>query len=118
MKKTTKEDFQTFTGECDRLVPLLGFACWDISYAHEELKNGDADAIAMCEADYEDRTCTILFNKNNHSKRYQDPVNLAKHEMAHLLLAGLAHMATNRFISQDQINIEEEKVCTVLEKLL
>ena len=118
MKKTTPEEFDKFVQECTYLSELMGLKDWDIGYAHEVLKDDDSDARAICETDYDGRICTIKFNRNNESLRDQNPEQIARHEMAHALLAGLVGLANKRYVTEEQVTIEEERVCTILEKIL
>lgn len=43
---------------------------------------------------------------------------VAKHECIHLLLGRLAELASSRFINEDELSSEEERVTCILEKLL
>lgn len=43
---------------------------------------------------------------------------VAKHECIHLLLTRLTEIGSRRFVSQDEIDNENERVACILEKLL
>ena len=118
MKKTTAQEFSQFRFECKRLELVLGFASWDITYQHKILTGENADAIALCESDYDARTCAISFNLKRITTKEYNPLQMAKHEMAHLLLAGMSAIGGDRFCTLKSLNAEEEKVTTVLERII
>ena len=115
--KTTKKQFEQFKAECLRLQGVLGLMEWDIYFDHEDLK---ADEYARIITDVDGLTCVLKYNMELDSASHRDanPVKTAKHEMSHLLLAKLRFLATCRYLHEEELSMEVEGLCNVLEKVL
>jgi hypothetical protein len=111
--KTTKAEFNRFKTECLRLQGVLGLYDWTLHFAHTELDDNQAvinTAPKACAAG-------LLFSTNN---RLVDrtPEDIAKHEMSHLIVARLRHLALQRSATEEQIEMEDERIANMISRLL
>ena len=111
--KTTKVDFERFKAECIRLQDFIGLHDWTLHFAHTELDDNQAVINTMPEA----CAAGFLFSTNN---RLVDrtPEEVARHEFAHLIVARLRHLASQRFATEEQIETEDERLANIISRLL
>lgn len=114
--KLTQKDFELFKSECQKWLTKFGMNDWKVYYSFDRL-NGN---FAECRYDYRDCVATISLNKeiSKFSFQHSDVINSAKHEVIHLLLARFHGMAKERFINQDEIDNEWERLVRIIEKAL
>jgi len=110
--KTTKEQYNRFKKECLRIVDLLGLHDWDISFAHEKLTDAYAELYSCSES-----SSAFIKYTTQHIGPGKDPEISARHEMAHLIVARLRSLATARFIREEEIETENERIANILSKL-
>ena len=104
--------YRAFCREFLACLGRLGIAgLWDVRF---HLEPG-LDAQAEVECDIGDRVVSVRFGHldANYSARL-----LARHEVAHVLLAELAAIGRDRFAQEAAMDRAEETICTVLEKVL
>ena len=113
--KTTKKQFDEFVAECERLQPLMGLTTYRIRYWHEPLDGG---SVARCGVNPNECLCDMYFSTDSGCDDPQ-PLICARHEMSHLLLTRLSLYGRLRFgISPEVIEMEEESLANILEKLI
>lgn len=118
--KTTAKEFGVFKAECERLIPTLGLNGWTFYFKHTFAK----DTYARTHTDTITKVCSIIFstewddNGGAHPATKQAVERVAKHEMAHALLADLYSLARSRYVQTDELDEAEHRVVRVLEKLL
>jgi len=115
----TQKDFQTFKDECQRLIDILGLKNWKVYFVWEQLIN---DRFAEITTDAISMTATITLTKKikiSFDKSYKDDVKQhAKHEVIHLLLGRISHLAKSRFVRDDEIYSAEEEIVQTLSKII
>jgi len=118
--KTTKKQFKEFCDEFKRQQVRLNLQDFSVVFLHKLLK----DAYAHIDWDVEGAWATVIFtteyvgDRGDASVLACDPVCHAKHEAMHLRLAKLSCMGRSRFVSQQEMEVEEEKICRVMESVL
>ncbi len=117
--KTTKEDFNVFVKECERLVKKLGLQSYNITYIHTKLNNRRAEvyidyanglAVVKLGFDWDDKARSLL-------STYELKL-AAKHEIGHLLVGRLHCIAMSRYISENEITEAVEEIANRLEGVL
>lgn len=96
----------------------LDLKYYDIFYHEEKI-----DSICQLSINVEAKIINVVYDPdiNEVRKRMLDvksPKYLAKHEALHVLLAEFKRLAKLRFINEDQIDDEEEKIVQKLAKLI
>lgn len=115
-QKHSSKPFQTFKAECVRLMEALGLKDWDVVITDSREVNDDDSA--ETDSNQETRIAIIKWNRKNEGSEFCDPLGTAKHEIGHLLLLDLEALAESRWTTQQQIDLESEKLATILEKVL
>lgn len=110
--RTSKALFAEFKRECDRIIKRLGLSGWDVRYEYKPRSKGDE---AACCPAIGGRIVTFTFHRLADGYRVK---TLAAHEIAHLVVAELAELATRRYTTEAELKRAEETTCTVLEKVL
>ena len=110
-----KKAFLEFKDECEKQIQRLGLRNWDIDIEHRMFEAENASDAAYTEIVETGKLANICLNKMYTPK---DARRVAKHEVAHILLAKIQAIATNRFVNEAEIENELESLCTVLEKVL
>ena len=115
MSATTKRHFAIFKAECERCIRLYRIVGWRVEYAHEKMDNR-----AEYRCNYADRTAELVLSshwKDDHvtDERVRDS---ARHEVIHLLLAGLHTAALARHIERDRLSGVVEATVRHLEEVL
>jgi len=113
MKKTSKKDFRTFKKEFLKYINLFGLKDYKLYFKHIKLKNN----YATIEADERGKWAVINMTSEKH-KDFCEPKCHAKHEAIHLLLHKLTNLAESRYCSFENLEIEEEALVRILEKMI
>lgn len=113
MKKISQ--FEIFKAECLRQIERLGLKDWDIVITDKEKIASDEDAETV--SNTKGRVAVIKWNPRN-DMHYSCPVRSAKHEIAHVLQLPLSDIASRRWSTKHELAIEEERLATILEKVL
>ena len=113
--KTTKADFEEFKKWFLYYQDLFGLKNFDVTFLHKKV-NG---IYASCDVQGDTTAVVMLNNQTSKDDIGVPPMKeLARHEAAHLLLGRLKKMACTRFMNPDEIDREEERVVTILEKVI
>ena len=119
-KKTTKAEFRQFCEEVDRLTLALNLRDWDIQVRHDEWHLGKfklESKYAVTELKADQRWAYITMNRDYVNIAF-NPVRVAKHEMAHVFLATLNYLGSCRWADGSELDLEDERMAVVLEKVL
>ena len=119
MKKVPRSHFERFKKEVLRQIDRLGLKDWDVDFKFDDL-SPDAQE-AKIEMNYKIRKASFFYSTRLLGDRLHSgigPIVAAKHEVAHLLVFELACIGASRFITDDEIRIAEEKLVTILSKVL
>jgi len=119
-RKRKKSEYNRFRAEIKNQCDRLGLRDWDILTACAELDGDDKDAAAIISADAAKRVATITLNMYSSfaEKEAISVEDVARHEIAHLLLTPLWMIANSRWADSKHWNVEEERLATILEKVL
>lgn len=112
MKKLTEKDFEEFKKHCQYYIQKFNLKDWRVYYDFKKLK----DLNAQCVRDVNNHTSTLTL-----SKQIEEELTikeLAKHECIHVLVGTLSDYATTRYLERREVNLEEERLVVILEKLL
>lgn len=114
---TTKKEFDRFVAECERLQVVLNLQDWKLYFKHRKIDQGKNAQVILGSAA---RVAVLEFNKIQYDpdKDESSPEESAKHEMAHVFTATLEHLASSRYVTESEINLEMERLAIVLEKVL
>lgn len=107
-----KAHYERFVSEVRRQVDRLGLQSYDVTIRHTRLDRGEWSNITSSE---DGRAVLITYNS---AIEQPDPEKVARHEVAHLLLSHFQYLAESRYTRQEAIDMEVERICTVLEKVL
>jgi hypothetical protein len=114
--KITKKHYELFKKECLLLMDKYQLNDYNVFFELKELENSDARTSSQI--------CgNVTYALNNEIQPFQYDTNyfikkLAKHEVIHCLIARFSILATSRFVSEEELNDEEEHLVRKLEKLL
>ena len=109
------DQFDDFKAEVERLVLKGGMGDWKVEYAHKRLQGGheaEFSANDDCTVAYFSYTTSLAKGCKPH------PVLAARHEFGHMLSARLTRLAHKRFVHEDEVLAEEEKLSMICERLL
>lgn len=109
----TKIQFQRFKKEFVLWQNKLGLTEYTIEFRQAKLP----DEWATCEASPEGCVAKVTVS-NAHKWSPHDIRTVAAHECVHLLLARLTALASKRFVDENELWNENERVTCLLEKLL
>lgn len=112
-----RQQFIIFKKEADRISSALGLKDWDITISLESIEDSPP-VMADANCDYEGRGAHIRVNKDFEFSGTDEIKRTARHECIHILLAEFAHLARFRYITPPDLTVAEERICTVLEKIL
>lgn len=109
--KVPKSDFKVFQEEFKKWQDRFGCNHWYTYFEFKPLEDAQAslrknEESAVC--------CATLSSELKHDT--SDPKGNALHESLHLLLAKLTWMAKCRFIHEEEIDAEDERVVRILER--
>ena len=113
--KTTQRDFEMFKRGFTAASNRLGLVDWDITFIHKKI---DEDTIAEVSRDTAGRVASATLNKVIEAPKKPNYTSAGRHEAIHIFLGNIVHLAKRRFITEADIDIEEEKLAIVLEKVL
>ena len=111
---TSRQKLAIFKKEAERLRSALGLTEWSVDYT---LGCSEEDNGAELNYNYYGRKACIALNPKFGSTA-SDVRRFAKHEVAHLLLAPLAHKAQQRFVQEQELDEAEEAIVRKLEEVL
>lgn len=117
--KTTKRQYEEFKSRCLELRDVLNLRDWNIAFEHKDVGDANASVTSNAQA----RTATICLNlvitcgdgdciESGMIKR------MANHEMFHVFLATLEDLGSCRWAHDDELKIETERMCRVMEGVL
>jgi len=119
--KTTKSDFEYFKNVCLDWQKKLLLDSWKIYFVHGTVD--DEESRASIVRSHEAHQVTIYFCKdwvraNLEPKTKKSIRDCAVHEIMHLLLADLAELAKQRFVTDNELWSAEEALVQKLVKIL
>jgi len=114
--KTSADDFYNFKTHCQKYIEKFGLKDWKIYYHHKRLDV----SFAEIQINITGSVADIYLNTELNSRDYKhfNPMDLAKHEILHLLLQRYRSLAVGRFVPEWAIGEEEHRIVRILEKLL
>ncbi len=118
----TKKDFEIFKKECRRWIEKLGLGGWQVTFAFQQIREGDS--YATIDTDFDGMVANITLTKVAKlsaidDKGFRDDIRRhAKHEVMHLLLSKLSALAGRRYCAYTDINSAEEEIVNLLIKKL
>ncbi len=113
--KTTEKDFELFKITCKEWLEKLQLSDWCILYEHKEIGNlgqstlNEIDGLA---------TITLTIDFGDDILNDEAIKEVARHECLHILVAELARLAKNRYITANQVRQAEEHLVLKLERLI
>jgi len=113
--KTSKASFNRFKAEFLRWVGIFGLKGYRIYFHHK-----DIDALAQLEVSESNKiaTASMATEISPVDKESFSPEGSAKHEAVHLLLNKLRHIGSCRYISEEELMDEWERLAIILERAL
>ena len=113
--RVTEEEFELFKSECLRLQKEWGLIEYSLYFG----RLNDSYAFASINVDEEGCVARIKMCRTTKTKEDMGDVRIiAKHEMAHLLIHRLEWLGRVRYVAEDEIDVERERLAVKLEKLL
>ncbi len=113
--KTTKKHYRVFRKECRRLVKKWGLSDWKVYFEHSSIPGNRAN----CTWDINGYVCTIVLGVEwNTAPTLRGIKASAIHEVLHLVTARLGSLARCRYISKEEIEIEEERLAHILQGII
>lgn len=120
MQAKIRDRFETYVAEVQRQLGNLGLSEWGVSFQLCECGGTDDDYyIAKVQHDMDGMWARFYYSNSEalHAE-YQNPVEDARHEVAHLLVAKLATMADMRYVTVREIDNANEEIARRLERVL
>lgn len=109
-------DYRRFVTQCQRTLKALGIdGLWDVRFM-DCTKAEVQPHVADTQADAQASLVTLSFHGLGDSGC--TPERVARHEIAHVLLAHLAALAVDRYATEENLTQAEEQICIILEKVL
>jgi hypothetical protein len=112
MNKKTRREYRKFREEFLKMQRKLNLMDWRIYFELKKLKRGYAEIAYNVDIRVATIRMTTMIDEDF------NPVRAARHEAIHLLMARLSNFARCRFISEYEINEENERLAMLLENLL
>ena len=114
--KVTQREFKLFKAECLRYQKMLNLMDWVISITKNDLDG----SLGRCTTRAANRVANIsLCNVWPSGEGKSKGVELiAAHEMTHLFLATLSFLGECRYVTDSEIDLENERLAVVLERVL
>jgi len=114
----TKKQLKEFKKYFEDYLKKLDLGYFDVFYYESNL-----NSVCQLNINTESKIIDVYYDPNITQKRKHmlntvSTKYLAKHEAIHVLLADFKNMAKSRFINEDQIDSEEEKLVQILAKNL
>lgn len=115
---TTDEHFEIFKTECRKWVNILGLMGWEIFYSHKPVKES-----SRANASYHvmGRIATLNLEpvwKDSDVSSDDEIRRIAFHEVCEVLMARIAIIGKDRYISESEIDEEVHNVIRTLENVL
>ena len=111
-KESRKQQYDRFKSEVLACIDRLRIGgTWDVRF--EDRPNLKSAAKVMTCT--KNRVATFAFG---HLDDDYTTALLARHEVAHLLIAELSYLANSRYVTEAEVDQAGEEICTVLEKML
>ena len=110
-------EFNRYKKKFIKMQQILNLRCYHIYFKFEPIKN----AYAKIFVDQEGGCATVTLSNEEDKLQYNErpsPEQLAIHEVSHLFMAKLGYLAKERFVDENELEIEEEKLVRILERLL
>lgn len=108
--------FEIFKAEVDKCVKAVGFTEWAYKCRRADIGEGP---IASLSGNVINMFAWISLNtKLPADVGDADIASAARHEVGHLLIAKLEHLARTRYIQEDEILAASEQITRKLEKVL
>lgn len=121
MAKTTKKHFEIFKEECQKWIERYALLDWEIVFEHTALNGSDATVSVNSNPSL----ATIALSTKveweglDFNMPFEDYIKfLAKHETTHLLTARIVALARDRYVSEKEIDKEEELLGNKLNQLI
>jgi hypothetical protein len=114
---TTEQDFQDFQKAFQKWVNIFGLQEYRIVCYHEKLE----DVYAHININEPGKLAEVSFNLefiDTQKAGYVNPEYHAKHEAIHLLLHRILWIGSRRFINEQDLTEEWERLVRKLEKIL
>ena len=109
----TRQHLTRFKDQFTEWQNDFGLKEYTVSFKTKKFK----DRFAEIEVNAEGCIATVWVNESE--KWYNWLIDtVAKHECIHLLLGRFAELASGRYVNEDELSAEEERVVCVLEKVL
>lgn len=99
-----------FCDEFNKSIAMLGMADWDIKFDEKPIKADEANIQAYPST----RVAKVTLSTTCDDTRI--PL-VARHEAFHLFLAFFHQLAHGRYVEERELDMEEERLCTVMEKV-
>jgi hypothetical protein len=99
-----------FCDEFNKSIEALGMKDWDIKFEEKAIKADEAQIAAFPST----RVAKVILSTTCEEARI--PL-VARHEAFHLFLALYRQLATSRYVEERELDMEEERLCTVMEKV-
>jgi len=116
--KTTKADFDLFKKECKKWIDKLNLNNWEYEFSHEFI--GD-NIVATTESTFKSKMVLIKLNTDIDKFKGSKIVyikSVAHHEILHVLLENLYHLAIARDFGEGYYLAEEHAVIHRLQKAM
>lgn len=117
--KVPKSEFVWFKKKFLELRDKLNLRCYKIYF--EFMPLGEGHTLDRIDSNQTSSVATIAFSSNLEKESFvsrPSPEECAAHEAAHLLFSKLVYLAGERFIVQEELDIESERLARVLEQIL
>jgi len=117
--RTTKAQYKQFKDRCLELQKEFGLMKYHMYFELAKLEETPEDyTLAQVAADEMYKTVTMKLTDYYEKKWNFDPIRLANHEMAHLLIHRLTWLAGLRYVSNGDIREEDEAVASTIENFI
>jgi len=115
--KTTKADRDLFVKECKRWIDKLSLNDWEYSFEHEYIGE---NLSATTTSDFKAKMIVFRLNKeiDKTGKMSSYIKSIALHEVLHVLLENLYHMAKSRDFREINYLAEEHAIINRLQKAM
>jgi hypothetical protein len=115
--RLTETDFKLFKSECEKYRKKCGLDEWRFYYKFNNIPSG---SMAQVRRNIESRSADFELNrfwdKNKYSR--DEIIDTACHEVMHILVGELAVIGYNRFITEPQFDMVEERLIEKLVKII
>lgn len=115
MNKTTKKDYQRFVYWCEVWQKKLGLIAWCLRFAHRQARGSRATVHVTPQRSLATVTLATQWDCEVTDDQLR---SVALHEMCHVLLGQLVHVAESRCIGIGNIETEEERVVCALTSII